>query len=117
MVVFLGLSSGGQSKGTVEIDHLEWPGGEVSDNWEWMGGPDGYDGGTWEWGSLYGKPCMDLTSNLSGGLVARVFSSKWDNGPVPPNTPWFSPKGDEKDKLYKHYQSQGLTEYYFWELK
>jgi len=36
---------------------------------------------------------------------------------VPPNTPWFSPKGDEKDKLYKHYQSQGLTEYYFWELK
>jgi hypothetical protein len=74
MVVFLGLSSGGNSKGTVEIDHLEWPGGEVSDNWEWMGGPDGYDGGTWEWGSLYGKPCMDLTSNLSGGLVAKVFS-------------------------------------------
>jgi hypothetical protein len=42
MVVFLTLTgTGSRAMGTVEIDHLEWPGGEVSDNWEWMGGPNG----------------------------------------------------------------------------
>lgn len=32
----------------------------------------------------------ELTSNIYNRIVANMFSKEWNNGPLPPHTPWFA---------------------------
>lgn len=107
--LLLSLSTGGgESLGTLEIDHDVWSNGEVSQNWEWMGGPENSDGGTWEWvkGGSGNDVHMRLTSNLSHQLIGVLHASKWDNGPIPALVPWFAPAPGETGNVFTYFSQR-----------
>lgn len=96
LVVFLEVSSAKSKKklGTLQMLHSVGPQGQVSQGWEWVGVNATYDGGFWQWKKARdnGKVWAELTSTNDPDnmrLVARLLKSGWDNGPVPPNVPWF----------------------------
>ena len=92
MIVFLKVTSrNGKPFGSLQMIYEVWPGGQVSQNWEWIGANGTDDGGTWEWNKAdsSGKVSVALNSNRYSRVVSRMFSDKWNNGTFPPLTPWF----------------------------
>ena len=62
-VSFLKVSKGKQRFGTLEIHAQVWPDGSVNFGWEWVGGPEGTDGGPFDWvRSLSSFVELELTS-------------------------------------------------------
>lgn len=79
--------------GTLEMLHEIWPGGQVSQNWEWRASGKGNpDGGTWDWvyNSTQDRVEIYLTSNIRQAMIAKMISDGfWDGSKIPPNQPWF----------------------------
>src|SRR5262249_59632147 len=120
--LFLSLTNGeSKSQGRPQIVHAVWPSGDVTQGWEWVGGPRGSDGGAWTWKDGQADPGrgsikMELVSGLTGGVVGHVFESQWDNGPAPPAPPWFSRQGG--DKLFRYSASPDRSIHYLlWQLQ
>jgi hypothetical protein len=106
-----------QPSGTMKIIYWE-TGGAIMQNWEWVGGPDASDGGTWVWRVSYFKgtrmPYMELTSNLSRGVIGQVASEKWVGNSAPPPQPWF-PNGRHEDAGLLYFSASGLKRPFDWD--
>jgi hypothetical protein len=111
-------SSTGQSSGTVQVLFQTY-GDVVEQNWEWLGGPDASDGGTWVWRlAVVGgvrTPYMELTSNISGGVIGEIGCDAWIGAAVPPAQPWF-PSGTHQDAGLLYYTASGLKYPYDWDV-
>lgn len=80
---------GKTSSGTLEIAKKTFPGGQITQTFEWRG-EGSSDGGTWEWGKdSHGFVAMMLTSNITKTLVGRLKANAWNKDPLPPFEPWF----------------------------
>lgn len=123
LIVFLkliGLKSK-SSLGTLQIYHQVGPQGQVSQGWEWIGINSTVDGGYWEWkkDKDSGKVRAQLTSTTDPDrkrTIASLFNELWNNGPVPPNVPWFyiDPYAymEEPETLMEYYGPSGKTKQY-----
>lgn len=92
MIVFLKVTSqSGKPFGSLQMIYEVWPGGQISQNWEWIGANGTDDGGTWEWNKAdsFGKVSVALNSNRNSRVISRMFAGRWNNGTFPPLTPWF----------------------------
>ncbi len=90
MNVFLKVFRKNQSLGTLQMVYEKWKGGQISQNWEWIGGNGTDDGGTWKWAKDdLGKVCIYLDSNVYKLIVATLYAERWNDGVFPPHTPWF----------------------------
>ncbi len=109
MIAFLKVTANGKSLGSLQMIYEVWAGGQVSQNWEWIGGNGTDDGGTWEWiKSDTRKIGIELTSNLYKLIVSRLFAERWNDGTFPPLTPWFTaPSMYEWDNQLEYYGTDG----------
>jgi hypothetical protein len=110
MIVFIKVTAkGGKSLGSLQMIYEVWAGGQVSQNWEWIGGNGTADGGTWEWMTgESGKVGIELNSNLYKRIVSRLFAERWNNKAFPPLPPWFTaPAVYEWNNELEYYGTDG----------
>ncbi len=92
MISFLKVTAkSGKPLGSLQMKYEVWAGGQVSQNWEWIGANGTDDGGTSEWiRSDTGRVSIELTSNLYKLIVSRLFAERWNDGTFPPLMAWFT---------------------------
>jgi hypothetical protein len=108
----------GQGAGNVQIVS-QTIAGVLSQGWEWAGGPDAYDGGSWAWKTRSGgTPYMELTSTTDPNnpqVIGELYSTRWPAGTVPPAEPWFTSQWHEDTGL-GYFDSSGVKQYFDWDV-
>lgn len=115
MISFLKVTAkSGKPLGSLQMIYEVWTGGQISQNWEWVGANGTSDGGTWEWTiSDKGLVSIELNSNLYKLTVSRLFAERWNDGTFPPLTPWFTaPSPYEWNNELEYYGTNGTQRQY-----